>query len=217
MSGRERDVFTLDDSSFSAPTWQWRDARAWQIQLKRRLKRLVFVSAAWDVPGRRRPSFSLNFGAFCREFFGVFLRHGLFRAWLRQSWTSDAPSPSVDRAELNGTNSRWRTPKCSFLWFFLWKSVVFCALQVLEFPEKGESAKICVLGFLFHLSSIPLESAPCVEKAFWPARYGGGWACTKPICPAMISRIAWLKASCKGPQVQDLAALSSLSGSSSSP
>ena len=62
-------------------------------------------------------------------------------------------------------NLRFPVVFCENLRFFLRKSVVSCALQMLEF--QGErvicenlrfSAKICALGFLCHFSSVPLSA-----------------------------------------------------------
>ena len=84
------------------------------------------------------------------------------------------------------TDLRWQSPICGFLQRSsvfcenLRFSAVSCALQMLELPGErvnlrksaDESAKICVLGSLCHLSSVPLSapkvyvSLPALQKNF---------------------------------------------------
>ena len=98
---------------------------------------------------------------------------------------------SHQRARAKGDAPKVKLTICGFLQFLrkifssLRKSAVFCgfvscALQMLEIPGEGwicgnlQSTKICVLGFLCHLNSVPLRlSAPCPDSP-------GGSSATSP-------------------------------------
>ena len=112
----------------------------------------------------------------------------------RKSWTSPDPRKVYRggtkpcfwqtvffRAELKVTDLMWWSPICGFLRFsakifgFLQKSAVPAPSTCLNFQEKGRicenrrfSAKICVLGFLCHLSSVPLSAS----RVFVPSQKG---------------------------------------------